>query len=189
MYKPMVAPYYLSEEKCELLNNGQAYMKYPANADGQAIAGKGIFTMFEPKQQNVSTLSMKRVSNVNSSELAKQRLLLKRKAKHTKQRTIKKAANAKVQINTRKEHKKVGEVIMVKVLTSLAPINYRGKTVHLIPQGLTVPAIRTLRGAKLLLSDNRTYEAFIHKFEFGELPNMPVSVTVKGHKGFKGANA
>ena len=179
----MVAPYYLSEDKCELLNSGKAYMKYPTNADGQAIAGKGIFTMFEPKQQQINP-SVKSVSNVNSSELAKVRLELKRKARKLKQRKVKSAANAKVELNTRKERKKVGEVIMVKVLTSLAPINHKGKTVHLIPQGITLPAIRTLRGAKLLLSDNRTYECFNHWREFGELPNMAVSLSVKGHKGF-----
>lgn len=188
MYKPMVAPYYLSEDKCELLNSGKAYMKYPTNVEPHQMVGKGIFTLFEPKQQQDKPL-VQRVSTVNSKELGKVRLELKRKARKLKQRKTKAAATAKLEINTRKEKKKVGEVIMVKVLTSLAPINHRGKTVHLIPQGLKVPAVRTLRGVRLLLSDNRTYECFNHWSEFGEMPNVAVSLSVRGHLGFKGAHA
>lgn len=183
MYKPLTHPYYLTVEQCGMLESGEAYLKYPSNLDEQSKVGKGIFTLLGEPQ---SKLVMQQPSKFNPEEVAKVRLSLKRKAKKKKQAAKKSKFVVKEDISSRKEKRHVGDILMVKVLTSLVPLNHGGKTVHLIPQGLTVPAIRTLRGAKLLLSEGRTYEAFKHKFEFGELGSMAVSVGVLKHKAVLG---
>lgn len=183
MYKPLTAPYWFSAEQCEKLNSGEAYLKYPTNLDDSSKVGKGIYTLVNEVKSN---LVMSTVSpHFNSPEIAKLRLMQKRKAKKAKQKALKAKDKSKNFLEERKQIRKVGELIMVKVLTSLAPVNYKGKTVHLIPQGITVPAIRTLRGVKLLLSGNRTYECFKHWNEYGELMNRAVSLTVLQHKAVR----
>ena len=184
MYKPLTAPYWFSVEQCEQLNSGEAYLKYPSDLDGQSKVGMGVFTLVaEP----TSSLVMQGVhSNYNSSEVAKVRLMQKRKAKKAMQNAIKRKDKIAKDLDERREHRKVGDILMVKVLTSLAPANYKGRTVHLIPQGITVPAIRTLRGVKLLLSEGRSYECFKHWNEYGELIGRAVSLTVLQHKAVKG---
>lgn len=184
MYKPLTAPYWFSVEQCEKLNSGEAYLKYPTNLDDSSKVGKGIYTLVNEAK---SSLVMEEVhSHYNSPELAKVRLMQKRKAKKAMQNALKRKDKIAKDLNERREHRKVGEILMVKVLTSLAPANYKGKTVHLIPQGITVPAIRTLRGVKLLLSEGRTYECFKHWNEYGELIGRAVSLTVLQHKAVKG---
>lgn len=116
-----------------------------------------------------------------SNELTLLRRGLKRKAKKHQQKAKKSAALKKEGKVERRENLHCGEVIMVKVLTSLAPINYRGKTIHLVPRGLVVPAIRTLRGVKLLLTGGRNYEAYKKHFEYGEIKNQGVPISTMFH--------
>lgn len=183
MYKPLTHPYYFSEEQCRMLESGEAYLKYPSNLDEQSKVGKGIFTLLNQQKSDLVMESLH--PRFNSTELAKVRLAQKRKAKKAAQKVKRRKGIIKTDLELRREHRHVGDILMVKVLTSLAPTNYRGKTVHLIPQGITVPAIRTLRGVKLLLSGNRSYECLKHWNEYGELLSKPVSITVLGHKEVK----
>lgn len=183
MYKPLTAPYWFSVEQCNLLNSGEAFLKYPPNLDEQSKVGKGIFTLVN---QPESTLVMQAVhTNFNSTDIAKVRLSQKRKAKKVTQKVKRRKTALNNKLEKCIEHRNVGDILMVKVLTSLVPTNYRGRTAHLIPQGITVPAIRTLRGVKLLLSGDRSYECFKHWNEYGELIGMAVSLTVLRHKAVK----